>query len=149
VSVKLPESEDDAKKVFGDTVDVYFGAGKDSAFAALGKDSLALAKSVIDKSAAEPNKATLPFQLSVALSPIVNFAASVHNEPGLMAFAGALQSSQGKDHITMNAKPIPNGITYRVNVEEGILQAVGDVSKAKMMGGAPGPRRGGAINPGN
>jgi hypothetical protein len=138
VSVKLPEHEDDARKVFGDTLDVYFGAGKDSAFAALGKGSLDLAKSVIDKSAVAPNKSVLPFQLSVALAPIFNFAASINNEPGLVGFASALQSNQGKDHILMTAKPISNGVTYRVEVEQGILQAVGDVSKARMMGGRPG-----------
>ncbi len=147
VSVKVPEGEEDAKKIFGDTVDVYFGAGKDSAYAALGKGGLDLAKSVIDKSAAEPNKSVLPFQLSVALAPIFNFASSVNNEPGLAAFAGALQSTQGKDHILVNAKPISNGITYRVQVEEGVLQAVGDMSKAKMGGGAGAPPRGG-LNPG-
>jgi len=149
VSVKLPESDDDVKKVFGDTLEVYFGAGKESAFAAFGKGSLELAKSVIDKSAASPNKAVLPFQLSIAMAPIFNFAASVNNEPGVTAFAGALQSSQGKDHILVTGKPISSGITYRVEVESGILQAVGDMSKAKMMGGAPGgaPRGPGGINP--
>ncbi len=138
ISVKLPESEDDARKVFGDSVDVYFGAGHDGAYVALGKGSLDLAKAVIDKSAAEPNKSVLPFQLSVALAPIFSFASSLHNDDDVAGFASALQSTQGKDHILLTAKPISNGITYRLQVEEGILQAAGEMSKKKMMRGQGG-----------
>src|SRR5262249_2828278 len=45
LNVKLPPDADETtKKVFGDSVEMYIGAGPDSAFLGLGKDSLALVK---------------------------------------------------------------------------------------------------------
>ncbi len=74
ITVKLPdEAGDDAKKIFGDSIDVYFGTGPTSVYIAAGKGSLDLTKSVIDRSAAEPNKAVQPVQMSIALTPIADF----------------------------------------------------------------------------
>ncbi|HEY2761501.1 MAG TPA: hypothetical protein VGI75_12180 [Pirellulales bacterium] len=146
VTLKLPEDADEtAKKIFGDTVEVYVGVGPDSAYFAFGKDSLTLVKSVIDASAADPNKTVQPFKLSVALAPIFDFAAwATPDNPKAKMMAQAFDSVKGKDHVLVGAKLIPNGVTYRLDVEDGVLEAVGQASKAAMSmqrgprGGAPG-----------
>jgi hypothetical protein len=139
VTVKVPADQPDAKRVFGDTLDVYFGAGKESAYLAAGKGSLEMLKGAIDRSAASPNKSVLPFQLTIALSPIIDYAASIHSNPQLDAFSKALAANKGKDRILVTEKPISNGVNIRVAVEEGILQAAGAVGQAR-MGGGPRPR---------
>ncbi len=45
---------------------------------------------------------------------------------------------KGKDHILVNAKPINNGTTIRLQVEDGILEAIMQTSKLKMKGSAGG-----------
>ena len=37
-----------------------------------------------------------------------------------------LAKSDGKDHITMTVKAIPNGATMRLNVESGVTKAILD-----------------------
>jgi hypothetical protein len=39
--------------------------------------------------------------------------------------ADVLAQAQGKDHVLMRTMPIPDGITYRLLLEEGVLQAIG------------------------
>ncbi len=144
VSVKLPpEAEENCRKVFGDAVDIYIGAGKQSAYVALGKGSLDMAKAVIDQSAAQANKAVPPMQMTVALGPIFDFAAAMDpNNPQLGEIVKAISGMQGKDRILVNAKVISNGITYRLELEEGVLDVIGAAIQSSMhrMGpGGPGP----------
>ena len=141
VTLKVPdEAGDEAKKIFGDTVDVYFGAGPNSAYIAAGKGSLELVKSIIDRSAAEPNKAVPPVQLSVALTPIADFIGSVAEKSAdhVEMIKQVLSQSPGKDHVTVNAKMISNGISYRFLVEEGVLKAIGAAAMASHGGGPHG-----------
>ena len=141
INLKLPpEAEESVKKIFGDVVELYIGTGPDSAYFALGKGSLELLKSVMDKSASEPNKPVQPFQLSIALTPILKFAASVNpNDPHVAMVANQFELAQGKDHILVNAKPISGGMMYRVEVEDGIIEAIGQISRAAMQQqGGPG-----------
>jgi len=143
VNIKLPpDADQNAKKIFGDAVELYIGAGPDSAYVALGKGSMELVKSVMDQSAAEPNKPVQPFQLSIALVPILKFAASVNpNDPHLATVANQFELHEGKDHVLVNAKPISNGMQYRLEVEDGVIEAIGQIGQAAMQrqgGGAGG-----------
>jgi hypothetical protein len=141
ITLTLPEEAgDEAKKIFGDTVDIYFGAGPNSTYVAAGKGSLELVKSIIDRSAAEPNKAVPPVQLSIALMPIADFIGSVaeKNADHVEAIKQVLNQSPGKDHITLVTHMITNGISYRLQLEEGVLKAIG----AAAMSGRGGPHGG-------
>ncbi len=129
--IALPENSDEhARKILGDALEVYFGAGPKSAYLAIGQGSLDQLKSAIDKS--EPNKSVMPAQLTVALASIADFAAGVKDDDSkLKAFAEALDKHKGKDHLLLTVKPISNGELIRVHVEEGVLEAVGDLSKMR------------------
>jgi hypothetical protein len=132
-SVKVPD--ENAQRLFGETLDVFVGTGKDSAYIAAGKGGLDLLKGAIDRSAMAPAKATLPFQLTIALSPIVECIATQHPNPQVEAFSKALAANKGKDRILVTEKPISSGATVRILVEEGVLQAAGEMSPAKMNAG--------------
>jgi hypothetical protein len=136
-SVKVPE--EDAQRLFGETLDVFVGTGKDGAYIAAGKGAIDLLKGAIDRSAMAPAKATLPFQLTIALAPIAECIATQHPNPQIEAFSKALAANKGKDRILVTEKPISSGATVRVLVEEGVLQAAGEMSPARMNAGGPRP----------
>jgi hypothetical protein len=46
-----------------------------------------------------------------------------------------LTEASGKDHVTVNARMIANGISYRIELEEGVLKAVGAAAMAGKGGG--------------
>jgi hypothetical protein len=133
VSVKLPEdTPENCRAVFGDTVEVYFGAGKESAYVALGKGSLDMVKSVIDQSAAQANKPVPPVQLAVALGPIFDFASSMDaNDMQLSDIVKALSTMKGKDRILLSGQMIANGVTYSLKLEEGVLDVIGAAIHSK------------------
>ena len=46
-------------------------------------------------------------------------------DENLVMVAALLEEIRGRDHISIAAHPIENGITYRLEVEEGIIEAIG------------------------
>ena len=128
MSVPVPEDEDQARKVLGETLDVVVGIGKDAAYISVGTDAAEMLKMVINDSSMKVQDA-VPMNLKVALTPIFKFAASVEDNPVLELITTTLEESDGKDHILLKATPIDNGVSYRLTVEEGILQAIGQAVK--------------------
>lgn len=123
--MSIPINDEQAKQVFGETLDVYLGVGEHSAYVALGKGSIDLLKKIIDKSAGAEGESLPPFQLNFALTPIFEFINAVQPaNPAATAIAQELAASGGKDHVKVYAKMIENGATYRFEAEEGVLRAV-------------------------
>jgi len=133
LSTPVPAGEKEARQMFGEKLEVVFGAGKESLYLAVGPGGVDQLKAAIDKSAAVASQTVAPLRLSLALEQVLNFVASVQNEPVLALAAAALKSSNGKDHILVQAQKIERGLRYRVEVEEGILLLGG--SAAAMLGG--------------
>jgi hypothetical protein len=52
------------------------------------------------------------------------------------AVAEALNQSAGTDHINITVKPISDGFTYRIEVEKGVLTALGEVLPGLIGAGA-------------
>ncbi|HEX5443662.1 MAG TPA: hypothetical protein VFW87_07530, partial [Pirellulales bacterium] len=75
-SIPVP-ADRKVSKVLGEKLDVAVGIGEKTVYLALGTDSLALAKQVIDRSKSAASKQVPPFQLNVALTPIFQFAAAL------------------------------------------------------------------------
>ena len=130
IVVPVPASEEEARKILGEKLVTVIGTGATSVYFALGDDSMELLKQVIDDSAASDGK-TAPMTLNVALTPILEFAASVDDDPIVAALAEALKNGQGKDHVAISSKAIARGVAYRVEVEEGVLQLIGQAAKLK------------------
>lgn len=124
----VPVPDDDARKVLGETVGVAFGTGGKSVFMAFGGGSMDLLKQAMQKSSGA--QAVPPMQLNIALAPIMKFASTMDNNPGLAAAAEAIQAVAGKDHVRIVAAGIPNGVRYRLSIEEGVLQGAGAAMKA-------------------
>ncbi|HEX3999369.1 MAG TPA: hypothetical protein VHX65_12530 [Pirellulales bacterium] len=129
-NVAIPMNDAQGKQLFGDTLDVYLAVGDHSTYVAFGKGSVALLKSVIDKSSADASETLPPFQMNVALTPIVKFVDTIQpGNPATSAIAQILAATGGKDHLKINAKMIENGATYRIEAEEGVLKVLGLAAK--------------------
>jgi hypothetical protein len=129
LSVPVPADEEEARKFFGEKVDVAFGIGNEAVYLALGHDNLAAVNRAIDASSAEPNKAVPIYELSVSLGQIMAVAAENSNDENramLQSIADMLQDqAQGRDHIRMTGTLIDNGVRNRLVAEEGVLRAIG------------------------
>jgi hypothetical protein len=133
VSVPVPASEEEARQVLGENLDVVVGIGNSAAFLSLGHDAGGMLKKVIDASSMKKADAP-PMNLNIALTPIFKFAASVQENPVLELIGGTLEKSEGADNISLTSTPSENGVLYRLSIEEGVLQAIGEAIKFRQGG---------------
>ena len=120
-----------AQALLGDNLEMAVGIGEKSVYFALGKNWLDAVKKVVDDSAANPGKATLPMQLIVAAKPIAETVAAGAKLDGKEQEAAmadmvvsALSQSEGRDHVRIVAEPIENGVRTRIEIESGAIQAI-------------------------
>jgi len=122
MSVPVPE-EEEARKVLGDVMEMAVGTSDDSVYIGFGKGCIGKLKSVI--SSQPKQKKVSPFQMTFSLTPIMEFAAEMDDNPMVGSILESLQESNGKDHLKLYGIPVKNGFTYRFELEEGIIGAVG------------------------
>jgi Mor family transcriptional regulator len=129
LSLPIPENEEQPRQLFGETVDLAIGIGKQSVYFAAGRDCLNAVKGVIDASGAEPQKSVPPMEMTFALKQIMEMAASIakdNEKPMLQSIAAMLANeAAGRDHVRIVMQVIPGGIRTRIEAEEGVLRAIG------------------------
>jgi len=130
VVVSLNQGEQQVREIFGEKLEVFLGTAKDGLYLALGKDGEATLRASLDASAQQKNKPAPSAELQVSLSPILKFASSVESDPQLAQAAATSEKFAGKDHVIMNSRPVDRGFIYRLEIEEGIVQFVGEAIKA-------------------
>jgi hypothetical protein len=128
----VPVEDDKAKDVLGDPLQVVLGTGKKSFYVAFGKQPEETLKNVIDKSKAAGEKAVSPFEGVVALGKTLNFAAAQEDDPKVVAIAEALEKSGENAHIRATASSVEGGVLYRLELEKGVLTAIGRAAVAGM-----------------
>jgi len=131
-SIPIPPDAKDREKVvamIGETLEIVVGIGKESAAIALGRKPLETLKQVIDQSEKAGSTEVPPLRISLDLGALTKFAAVVSDkeeERQKMAVAAALLEKAGEeDRVNLVASPIDNGVQLRVEVEQGILKAIG------------------------
>lgn len=129
-TIALPDLDEDARKILGEEVMLALGFGKDRAFLAIGENPVKSASSVLDKS--KKSAKLPPMQLQVKLGPLVKIGAESDEDNRELAetLVRLLEASE-KDHISFTSAYIPNGTRVRIEIEEGVLEAVG---KAAVLG---------------
>lgn len=143
LQVPVPESEEKARKMFGEQLDIAVGIGPEAVYFGAGNDCLNAVQQAIDASQAEPNKRVPLAELSISLGPIMRMAAfyeqDAKKQQVAQSIADMLQGeAQGRDHIRMVGLVIPNGLRYRVEAEEGVLRAFGNaVAEAQAQAELP------------
>lgn len=131
-SIPIPPEAKDRQKVVqavGEALEVVVGVGKQSAYVAVGRKPKEVLKEVIDRSAAAAAEKVPPLRLSLDLGSLTKFVSIMgdkEEERQKAALAASLLEKAGEDdHVNLVAGPIPNGVRLRVEIEEGILKALG------------------------
>ena len=130
----MPAPDPKLAALVGDTLDVVLGIGDKQVFIAAGRDADKTLKEVIDKSQSEAGKEIPASQLVLSGLKIAKFVSAVADDDQAKAvadkIAAILEQSGGKDHLTMTTEPIHNGARVRLELEEGILKALGGMQPA-------------------
>lgn len=129
--VTPPAPAEDEAKFVGEDANIVFGTGTDVFYLALGSNTIATLSKFIDAAAASEPVQVKPVEMTVALKPILTLAGE--ESPQAAAAAEALQP--GADRIRFTLNPVPNGGAYRVEVDEGVLKAIGRAVGSALPGG--------------
>jgi hypothetical protein len=120
-----------ARDVLGDTLEIIVGISPSSVIIAGGKDAESLLRKVLDSSAQNRDKAVLPVQVNVAVLPIAKFVRSLDENPNVNSVITTLEQT-GNDRVTVTSTPAERSSTTRIEIQEGVLKAVGAVAKKAM-----------------
>jgi hypothetical protein len=124
-----PIDDEDVRQVLGDKLEIIFAVGANRFFVSGGKDAEGLLKKVLDASAAAPEKSVPPMQMNIAALPMLKFYRSVDDNPLVNGLIASLEQS-GNDRITILSEAGARSINYRVEIQEGVIRAIGEGAKA-------------------
>lgn len=122
-TLTIPVKDAEAQRVLGPTAQVALGTGPKSFYFAFGGDGVSLIKQVMDGST-QP-KPTPPAVVRVALTPILQFVSSQDANQQVAKVLSALTKNPGLDHIIVSSTAASNTLTYRLELEYGVLAAIG------------------------
>lgn len=125
-TVPISESDEDARKVLGDKLDVVVGTGPQCLYFAFGEASDQLLKKVVDASTSAGAQPMPPARLHVAVRPLAAFLASLDNKADKpKKMAEVIEAANGGDAITLGISSLSNGLGCRLLVEEGVVEMLG------------------------
>ena len=125
VEADVPADQDEARKMFGEKLRLHIGTGDNVVLAAIGNDSEALLKQLIDAGGSDTVGDRPVGQLKVSILPILQYAQSIEANETLSAMIDALSRSPDAGEVMVVSRSIQNGSKSRLTIGEGLLQAVG------------------------
>lgn len=136
VTIPIPPQEE-ASQIFGGELQMALGTSDNSIYFGLAPNSISFLKGVIDKNSSSGGKAVRPMELSVALTPILEFASSFDDNPIVNAMIRQLKTAAGKDHVVLSVtmEKESTSALYRFQLEEGVIKAIGAGVQAGIAGG--------------
>ena len=142
---QLP-TEDFPPMLVGDAFTAAVGFGEQHAYLAVGPQSIDKLKEAIDQSKAAAGQTLAPFRFSLSLTAIGKIVAGLgdlaDNVPPPVL--GALEQAGPNDHVLMSSEAIPNGTRSRLEIEPGVIKAIGTaVTAMRPMGPGAFPPPGG------
>jgi hypothetical protein len=129
LTATIPDHEPEARDLLGEKLEIIVGIGPQSIFVSGGKEAEGLLKKVLETSAADADKVVPPGQVNIALLPILKFYRSVDDNPIVTGLIAKLEQS-GSDRITIVNQAAARSNTTRVEVQEGLIKAIGEGAKA-------------------
>ncbi|TWU40874.1 hypothetical protein [Novipirellula artificiosorum] len=137
IEADVPAGEDEARKVFGETLRVHVGTGAKAVYVAVGENSESLMKQLVDSGASDNGGVRPLGQMTVKLLPILKYAQSIETNGTIAAMIDSLATAADQGNVRIVSNSIPNGQDSRITVTEGLLQAIGaavrQTQQAKMQ----------------
>jgi hypothetical protein len=134
VSMPIPDDAENRDKVvalIGETLEVVLGIGEDSVYLAAGREPLATLKKAIAASI-DSSIEVPPLRMSIGLRSLAGFLAEMADSEDERTKASILAKILGKaenqDHLVFTAAPVAGGLRLRLEVEGGIVKAIGAMS---------------------
>jgi hypothetical protein len=137
IEADVPEGEDEALRIFGQTLRVHVGTGPKSVYLAVGKESESLLKELIDAGGSDNGTDRPVGQARVTLMPILQYAQSVEANDSVAAMIDALSRSSDSGELTVTQGTVANGQEMTIRIGEGFLQAVGAAARQAQQQNAP------------
>jgi hypothetical protein len=131
ITIPLPGGGDDQEKVakmIGDSLEIALGIGPKSVYIAAGRAPMDLIKKVIDTSSELAGKAVAPLRITLdaeKLAKLLSVAGEKEDRPKAAMAAELLAKNASQDHVTLVANPIESGVRLRLELEPGLLKALG------------------------
>lgn len=131
------KEKENVQRLFGKSLDVVVGAGKDEMYLAAGRNALDVLKTAMDQSKQVAGQTVPPMQMFVAATPIVRLVQMFADEEEAKEAAGRalkiLEAAGGKDRVVMTATVLPNGMKARIEVQAGLvsLLQLAEIPKAE------------------
>lgn len=129
----IPHGNPEAREVFGDTLDVVFAVGPTTVLVAGGKDADALLGQVVSQNANVHDQPARPLEVVISLIPILQFSQSVKDNPMIKGILAGLEQSGSDKILVTNDSGARTSLT-RVEVQEGVIKAIGAGAKAAGAG---------------
>jgi len=133
------ENREQIQRMFGPAIDVVVGVGPESVYTAIGRDALGTLLELIDGSKENAARTVAPLEFSLDVRQLAAFLAEYGGGEAerqqARKLAGVLDEIEGeKDRITVTAGPIPQGVKLRLDIDEGILIALGVLARQQQTG---------------
>lgn len=133
LTAPIPNHNPEARDLFGENLEIIVAVGPKSVIVSGGKNAEALLKNVVQKSSEQREKSITPFQLSVALLPILKFSKSIDENPIVNRMISSLEQG-GNDRINITSQAGPRSSTMRIEIQEGLIRAGGEAAKSAGVG---------------
>ncbi|MFK8111295.1 MAG: hypothetical protein AB8B91_03810 [Rubripirellula sp.] len=137
VEADVPAGEDEARRVFGETLRVHVGTGPKAVYVAIGNKGESLMKELIDAGGSDNGGRPIS-QLQVKLLPILQFAHSIEPSDAIASMIDALSRAVDPGVLSVVQDAVENGMKGRLSMGEGLLQAIGaagrQAQEAQMQG---------------
>ncbi len=138
IEADVPADKDEARKIFGDTLRVHIGTAEKAVYVAVGDDSEAEMKRLIDAGDQNLGGQRPLAQLRFTLLPVLEYAQSIEENDVVAAMITALTSSPDPGLVSVISDSLPNGAKSQIIMGEGLLKAIGSAvmaaQRAKMQG---------------
>ena len=137
LELDVPEREDEARKLFGETLEAYIGTADKAVYASFGKGSEALLKEFIDSGASDSEEKRPLGQLQVTMLPFLELANSIESDDAIANMISTVGQSAGKGKVRVVMESIENGSEMHITIGSGVIQAIGAAIPTAEAGVAP------------
>jgi hypothetical protein len=132
IATEIPATEEDARKVFGNSLNVIIGTSPEAVFLGVGPEGKKHVMQAIDAAAQGPKALPNPMssQMRVSLLPIFEYAQSVSQNAMVDMVLQKLREYPQLSDIQVMSRTIPRGSVVQLQIAEGVLRAIGTAAQS-------------------